>query len=113
MITQTLSEFEVHARAILKLPIPEVKLLVSGACHAIDAVTLAENEKGYYPIFNGIEEFLKIPGTDIRIYGKPFAYPNRRLAVLLAYGKDIEEAKEKVRYGAKIIEERVSYVYKY
>ncbi|UZJ37622.1 formate-dependent phosphoribosylglycinamide formyltransferase [Prosthecochloris sp. SCSIO W1103] len=90
--TQNLSEFELHARAILGLPVPEISLMRVGA----SAVILAEME-GNMPRFSGLEEALALPGTDIRIFGKPSARPYRRMGVALASGdpeSDVEAIKK-------------------
>ena len=78
--TQNLSEFELHARAILGLPIPSVDLLRAGA----SAVVLATGEG--VPSYEGIEAALDEPGIDVRVFGKPVARPYRRMAVALASG---------------------------
>jgi len=82
MISQNLSEFDLHARAILGLPIPFIEC-VEGA----SAVVLA-SEDGKDPTFTGIEEALSQPGIDVRIFGKPTTRPYRRMAVALAEGAD-------------------------
>jgi len=82
MISQNLSEFDLHARAILGLPIPFIEC-VEGA----SAVVLA-SEDGKDPTFTGVEEALSQPGIDVRIFGKPTTRPYRRMAVALAEGVD-------------------------
>lgn len=97
--TQNLSEFELHARAVLGLPIPEIELLKVGA----SAVVLADAE-GVNPTFTGVEEALQEPRTDFRLFGKPTTRPNRRMAVTLAYdaiGSDVEQVKQKAIANAK------------
>jgi phosphoribosylglycinamide formyltransferase 2 len=79
--TQNLSEFELHARTILGLPIPEIKLERAGA----SAVVLANKSAEEFMI-KGIEEAMSQPQTDVRIFGKPTTRPYRRMAVALAYG---------------------------
>lgn len=79
--TQNLSEFELHARAILGLPIPEITLERAG----VSAVILAEKESNNQPKFTGVENALTEPKTDIRIFGKPTTRPYRRMAVALVY----------------------------
>jgi phosphoribosylglycinamide formyltransferase 2 len=89
--TQNLSEFELHARAVLGLPIPGIELLRAGA----SAVVLAEKD-GRNPRFTGVEDAIAEPGTDIRIFGKPATRPYRRMAVTLASGdreSDVEALK--------------------
>jgi phosphoribosylglycinamide formyltransferase 2 len=86
--TQTFNEFELHARAILGIPIPEVKLLRNGA----SAVVLATDSSASEPVFSGIEEAALEPNSDFRIFGKPFTRPFRRMAVTLTYGdQKVEE----------------------
>lgn len=78
--TQNLSEFELHARAILGLPIPEIKLERAGA----SAVVLANKTSDHFTI-TGIEKAMAQPDTDIRVFGKPSTRPYRRMAVALVY----------------------------
>ena len=84
MYTQNLNEFDLHARAILGLPIPEIKLLRSGASH----VVLATKESDSFTII-GVEDALSIPDVEVRIFGKPTTRVNRRMAVVLAPTVDI------------------------
>jgi phosphoribosylglycinamide formyltransferase 2 len=97
--TQNLSEFELHARAVLGLPIPEIVLMRVGASAVILADTAGEN-----PRYIGVEEALKEPCTDIRIFGKPAMRPYRRMGVALAYdllGSDANAVKEQAIANAK------------
>ena len=97
--TQNLSEFELHARAVLGLPIPEITLLQVGASAVVLADTAGKN-----PQYIGVEEALKEPHTDIRIFGKPTTRPYRRMAVALAsdqLGSDVNVVKEKAIANAK------------
>jgi phosphoribosylglycinamide formyltransferase 2 len=80
--TLNLNEFELHARTILGLPIPQITLERAGA----SAVVLA-SEEGAKPVYSGIEEVLKEPQSDIRVFNKPTTRPYRRMAVALAYDK--------------------------
>jgi phosphoribosylglycinamide formyltransferase 2 len=82
--TQNLSEFELHARAILGLPIPTVELFRNGA----SAVILADRESNKAPQFEGLTTVLSQPQTDIRLFGKPTTRPYRRMGVVLTYGTD-------------------------
>ncbi|MCK9186800.1 formate-dependent phosphoribosylglycinamide formyltransferase [Candidatus Gracilibacteria bacterium] len=100
MLTQNMSEMELHVRAILGLPIPRISC-VPGASRAILSEIKTNN-----PAFSGIEEALKTPDTAVRIFGKPAAYPHRRMAVALATGKNIQEARAK----AKTMEEKIRVV---
>lgn len=97
--TLNLNEFELHARAILGLPIPHITLERAGA----SAVILA-SEDGKIPVITGIENVLEEPQSDIRIFNKPTTRPYRRMAVALAYAKpgmDIEKVKERAIALAK------------
>lgn len=78
--TQTFSEFELHARAILGWPIPEIKLERAGA----SAVVLAHHTADHATL-TGAKQALQQPGTDLRIFGKPTTRPYRRMAVALAW----------------------------
>lgn len=98
--TQNLSEFELHARAILGLPIPQIELLKNGA----SAVILADRESDRAPQFGGLTEVLSNPQTDVRLFGKPTTRPYRRMGVVLTYGDgDVKELTEKAKgLAAKI-----------
>jgi phosphoribosylglycinamide formyltransferase 2 len=82
LISQNLSEFDLHARAILGLPIPQIDT-TEGA----SAVVLASKD-GVQPRYTGIEQALSEPGVDVRIFGKPTTRPYRRMAVALAKGSN-------------------------
>lgn len=96
--TQNLSEFELHARAILGLPVPEIKLEKAGA----SAVILAQRAAEKFSI-GGIDKALELSNTDIRIFGKPTTRPYRRMGVALtcdAIGTDIDELRKKAKKAA-------------
>jgi phosphoribosylglycinamide formyltransferase 2 len=82
--TQNYNEFELHARAILGIPILEIKLLKNGA----SAVVLAHNENSNFPLISGINEAALIESSDFKIFGKPSTRKYRRMAVGLAYGDE-------------------------
>lgn len=82
--TQNFSEFELHARAILGIPIISIPLIQNGA----SAVVLAQYENKNYPIISGLKEAAKFKNTDFKIFGKPNTRKYRRMAVTLAYGKE-------------------------
>lgn len=91
--TQNFSEFELHARAVLGLPIPEITLERVGA----SAVILSKNE-GNHPAFIGIENAMNKKMSDIRIFGKPVTRPYRRMALALAYdvvGSNVGAVKQR------------------
>ncbi len=100
--TQNYNEFELHARAILGLPIPEINLLRVG----VSAVVLATKE-GKNPSFNGISEVLENKNTDVKVFNKPTTRPYRRMAVVLCNGslnENIITLKEKAIQLSKKIE---------
>ena len=93
--TQNFSEFELHARAILGIPITSIPLIQNGA----SAVVLAKDNNTNYPIISGLEEAAKFKNTDFKIFGKPNTRKYRRMAVSLAFGKEdtsilIQKAKK-------------------
>jgi phosphoribosylglycinamide formyltransferase 2 len=92
MISQDLSQFALHARAILGLPIPEVRLYGPSA----SAVLLVEGESQSIS-YGGLENALAQPDTQIRLFGKPNVAGKRRMGVALARDSDIEKAREKAR----------------
>ena len=99
--TQNFSEFELHARAVLGLPIAEITLERVGA----SAVILADKE-GEQPIYSGLEKAMNTKKSDIRIFGKPITRPYRRMAVALAYdavGSDVNATKERAIGIAKMV----------
>ncbi|MGZ3742702.1 MAG: formate-dependent phosphoribosylglycinamide formyltransferase [Pseudobdellovibrionaceae bacterium] len=89
LISQDLSEFDLHVRAILGLPIPDIKYYGPSA----SAVILATKESGRTPAFSGVEKALELKNVDVRIFGKPSTRPQRRMAVALARAANIEKAK--------------------
>ena len=93
--TQNYSEFELHARAILGIPVVEIPLIRNGA----SAVVLADDESSEFPIISGLEEAANYKNTDFKIFGKPTTRKHRRMAVALAYGSEdtsilVKKAKE-------------------
>ena len=93
--TQNFNEFELHLRAILSLPIFEIKLEKAGA----SAVILA-SENSNNPTFSGIEKIAALPKTDFRLFGKPTSRPYRRMGVALVYD-DLETPTEAIVERAK------------
>ena len=87
MYTQNYSQFDIHARVLLGLPLPEVKLNRSGASHVILA---DENATGNY-LIEGVEKALEDKSIDFRIFGKPYLKSYRRMGVILA--ENLENAK--------------------
>lgn len=92
--TQRLSEFELHARAILGLPVdttlrrPGASAVIYGG---VDAKAL---------VFPGVEQALAVPETDIRLFGKPESFPKRRMGVAVATADTVEEARRRAKTAA-------------
>jgi phosphoribosylglycinamide formyltransferase 2 len=95
MVSQTMSEFELHVRAIAGLPIGEITLVQPGASAVILAAAASET-----PEFTGLAEALAIPTSKLRLFGKPRAHKNRRMGVALALGDTVEQARQRARQCA-------------
>lgn len=102
LISQSLSEFDLHLRAILGLPIPEISYAGASA----SAVILADRDSDSFT-FKGIDEALKVKASDVRLFGKPSTRKFRRMGVALARGKNVEDARRKARTVAKKV--RIEY----
>ena len=94
MISQQQSEFELHARAILGLPV-DTSLRSPGA-----SAVIYGGFDGAPITYQGVADALRVPQTDIRLFGKPESFTRRRMGVALAYGNDIEETRERARRAA-------------
>jgi phosphoribosylglycinamide formyltransferase 2 len=100
MITQWQNEFELHARAILDLPVdttlksPGASAVVYGG---VDAQSIA---------FDGVDEALRVPGTELRLFGKPQSFVKRRMGVVLARDADVEQARSRATYAAAKVKPR-------
>ena len=94
LCSQVQSEFDLHTRAILGLPV-DVSLRAPGASAVIyggmEAAGIA---------FEGVDEALRVPQTDLRLFGKPESFTRRRMGVALANGKDVGEARERAKLAA-------------
>jgi phosphoribosylglycinamide formyltransferase 2 len=94
LCSQRFSEFELHARAILGLPV-DVSLREPGASAVIyggmEAAGIA---------FEGVAEALAVPRSDIRLFGKPEAFTRRRMGVAVANGADVDEARARAKLAA-------------
>jgi len=100
--TQNLSEFELHARTILGLPIPKIELLRAG----VSAVVLADAEQNTAPTYSGVENALANENVDIRIFGKPTTRKYRRMAVALVnepVGSDMHALRSKAKAMADFV----------
>jgi phosphoribosylglycinamide formyltransferase 2 len=100
MTTQWQSEFELHARAILGLPVntalksPGASAVIYGG---VDAPGL---------VFDGVDEALRVPNTDVRLFGKPEAFVKRRMGVALAFDADVEVARRRAKEAAAKVKPR-------
>ena len=90
MITQDLSQFALHARAVLGLPIPNIRFLGPGASRAV----VVEGDSDHLALGN-LDKVLEQPDTQMRFFGKPEVHGHRRMAVLLARGEDVADARRK------------------
>ena len=101
MISQDMSEFALHARALLGLPVPEIRFYGPSASRAV--VVEGDTDK---VVFGNLEKALAEPGVQIRIFGKPEVVGHRRMAVILATADTVEEARKKAdrAYDALTIE---------
>ncbi|WP_211744932.1 formate-dependent phosphoribosylglycinamide formyltransferase [Paenibacillus sp. Marseille-Q4541] len=105
MVTQDLSEFALHVRAILGFPVTGVELLTPGA----SATLKADSETTSYKI-NGVSEALSIPRTQVRIFGKPETKVGRRMAVALSASVDVENARDTAKQAANMLKVEVNHV---
>lgn len=95
MITQWQNEFELHARAILGLPV-DTTLKTPGASAVIYGGVDAEGV-----VFDGVEAALRVPRTDLRLFGKPESFVTRRMGVALAYDEDVQTARRNAAEAAQ------------
>lgn len=98
LVSQDLSEFALHARAILGLPVPVIRQQGPSA----SAVVLPTGESRA-PVFHQLEEALSAPDTQIRLFGKPEIAGRRRMGVTLAKGENVDSAREQARKSAAAI----------
>jgi phosphoribosylglycinamide formyltransferase 2 len=96
LASMELSEFAIHARAVMRLPVPEPRLVTPAAARVI----LAEEEIEA-PCLEGLSRALSIPNVQVRWFGKPRSYVHRRMGIVLATGDSVEEALAKVREAAQ------------
>lgn len=90
MISQDMSEFALHARALMGLPVPEIKFYGPSASRAV----VVEGDTNRIEL-SGIDKVLEEPGVQMRIFGKPEVKGHRRMAVILATDTTVEAAREK------------------
>ncbi|WP_018755405.1 formate-dependent phosphoribosylglycinamide formyltransferase [Paenibacillus terrigena] len=99
LVTQDLSEFALHVRAILGFPIPSIRLLTPGA----SATVKADRESDTFSL-HGVEEALAGVNTQVRLFGKPQTKVGRRMAVALSSAEDVETARIQAKASASKIE---------
>jgi phosphoribosylglycinamide formyltransferase 2 len=102
MATQWQSQFELHARAILGLPVnttlksPGASAVIYGG---VDAVGI---------VFDGVAEALRVPNTDIRLFGKPESFTKRRMGVALAFDPALDVARARAKEAAALVKPRAA-----
>lgn len=97
MATQRFNEFELHARAILGLPV-NAEMRAPGASAVIYGGVDSKNLS-----FEGVEKALAVPESDIRLFGKPESFERRRMGVALATGKDVDEARARATLASSLV----------
>ena len=97
MCSQRFSEFDLHARAILGLPV-DVSLSNPGASAVIYGGHASKNL-----LFTGVDAALAVPNSDLRLFGKPESFVKRRMGVALATGRDVTEARERAKLSASLV----------
>ena len=97
MASQRFSEFDLHARAILGLPVD-----VSLRDPAASAVIYGGHESDNL-VFTGIDAALAVPNSDLRLFGKPVSFVKRRMGVALATGHDVTEARTRAKLAASLV----------
>jgi phosphoribosylglycinamide formyltransferase 2 len=100
LTTQVQSEFELHARAILGLPV-NTTLRTPGASAVIYGGVEAQAV-----VFDGVAEALRVPNTDLRLFGKPESFAKRRMGVALAFDADVEVARTRAKEAASRVKPR-------
>jgi phosphoribosylglycinamide formyltransferase 2 len=98
MISQDLSQFALHARAILGLPVPNIRFHGPSA----SSVILVEGESSQ-PSYGNLEEVLMAPDTQLRLFGKPEVSGHRRMGVVLARGENIESALQTAKHASAAV----------
>lgn len=102
MVTQDLSEFALHVRAILGFPVEGVTLLTPGA-----SATLKAETAGQAFVVSGIAEALALPRTQVRVFGKPEIRPGRRMAVALSAAENVNQARAAAKQAASMLKVEV------
>lgn len=97
MCSQRVSEFELHARAILGLPV-DIRMKEAGASAVIYGGVDSKNLA-----YDGLDAALNVPCSDVRLFGKPESFVKRRMGVALATGKDVDEARGRAKLAASLV----------
>jgi len=100
MATQWQNEFELHARAILGLPV-DTTLKCPGASAVIYGGVDARGV-----VFDGVDEALRVPNTELRLFGKPESFVKRRMGVALAHDDNVQRARELAKEAAAKVRTR-------
>ncbi len=95
LVSQDLSEFALHARAVLGLPAGDVLRLGAGTDQSAAASCAVLAEGDGVPSFSGLDDALAVPTAQVRLFGKPVVHGRRRVAVTLARGADVAAARER------------------
>ncbi|AIQ64576.1 phosphoribosylglycinamide formyltransferase [Paenibacillus stellifer] len=104
MATQDLSEFALHVRAVLGFPVEPVTLLSPGASATLKA---ERNAGGRAFAVTGLEQALRLPRTQVRVFGKPEVRPGRRMAVALSAADHVDQARETAKLAASLLKVEV------
>jgi phosphoribosylglycinamide formyltransferase 2 len=102
MVSQYQSEFELHVRAVLGLPV-DTSLSTSGASAVIYGGVDAEGV-----VFEDLAHALQVPGTDVRLFGKPESFKKRRMGVALARASNTDEARARAKLAASRVRVRIA-----
>ena len=100
LVSQDVSEFALHARAVLGLPVSEPLRIGAGSGEPAAASCAVLAEGTGVPVVEGVDAALAIPTSQVRLFGKPNVAGKRRVAVALARGADVDEARERAREAA-------------
>jgi phosphoribosylglycinamide formyltransferase 2 len=99
LVSQYLSEFELHVRAIAGLPVGTIDLVKPGASAVILGTEPTDN-----PRFSGVSEALAVPTSQLRLFAKPRSHAGRRMGVALALGDTVEQARDRAKQAAARIQ---------
>lgn len=101
MGSQRFSEFDLHARAVLGLPI-DTTLISPGA-----SAVIYGGVEGEALEYSGLADAMRVPEADVRLFGKPVSHPRRRMGVAFATAESVDEARERASRAAEAVTVRV------